>query len=76
MPSEVPKPFVMDMNAAHISAPWMIGAVLLGVNNRGHQRGGRKRFSGITRTATRPLVPVQPCPASERILERIETSAG
>jgi len=44
MPFEVVTPFVMDMNAARIFAPWTVGAVLLEVNHKVHRRGGRKRI--------------------------------
>jgi hypothetical protein len=44
MPFEVVTPFVMDMNAARIFAPWTAGAVLLEVNHKVHRRGGRKRI--------------------------------
>jgi hypothetical protein len=44
MPFEVATPFVMDMNAARIFAPWTAGAVLAEVNHKVHRRGGRNRL--------------------------------
>jgi phage shock protein PspC (stress-responsive transcriptional regulator) len=54
MPFEVVTPFVMDMNAARIFAPWTAGAVLLEVNHKVHRRVGRKRLFTLEPVTGRP----------------------
>jgi hypothetical protein len=46
MPFEVVTPFVMDMNAARIFAPWTAGAVLAEVN---HKSIGAAAATGFSR---------------------------
>jgi hypothetical protein len=79
MPFEVVTPFVMDMNAARIFAPWTAGAVLLEVNHKVHRRGGRKRLFAlrpVTRQPESNLTCLRPRPLHVRPSSGVEKVLG